>query len=84
MTASQRTAARVKSPRRSRKRVEKSMVSVEGRRPWKVVNPSGARWSQSFDTPEKAWTRILTAHDMRGLAGARKLLEGRGWKVLPN
>lgn len=69
-------------PRRSTR--QQKPTSVAGRRPWKIVNPSGARWAMSYDTPEKAWAHLLAAHGMQRLSDARNLLLGRGWRIEPN
>lgn len=74
--------ARGSPPRRSPRHQKPS--SVAGRRPWKIVNPSGARWAQSYDTPAKAWMHILSAHGMQALEGAQSMLVKRGWRVEKN
>lgn len=55
-----------------------------GRNPWKVINPTGIRWANTFQTEAKAWIRIIAAHGMQGVAGAKKLMLDRGWKVVRN
>lgn len=59
-------------------------TSTRGRNPWKVINPSGVRWADSFQTQAKAWVRVVAAHGMQDIHGAKKLLISRGWSVVRN